>query len=245
MIIQKVIFVVSTAKYSEKEIALFQQIRNSIEDCVYKKINSMRNEKKTASDINVIERECEASFFKEFEAQIKIEQNNCSEFFDQLHQDNTQIYEKIKMHAEQGLRNPNLKEIKCQAIPSSEELAEVYQLGIDWFNKNDFRNAFLYFAYFSIIDSENANAWLARAMTEQNLKRYEDALKSYAISLALNPDNLMTTLNTMNCLILAEHLEEAKQIYEEFTRNVNPIDYEGNDEITSKLTMIKKYINKK
>lgn len=209
-------------------------------------------------DIASITKKCEERFFSDLGKEIEDLVGQLPSFFRQLELDNKIIYDKIYNQLV-GLSKTSeeftnlikscitfkeLNNLSSAFVLTPEDLKKLYDQGKNWFTEEDYNKAFLYFLFLTSIDSQNAENWIARGMSEQNLGRFNEAIATYMIVIKLDPDYLLNYLQIIDCLILNKQLNEASQLYSTFMREIDPTDYSDSPFLLSKLEGIKNFINK-
>lgn len=194
-------------------------------------------------------KQTEEEFFFNFEKDCEKYNQTCQKFYDQLKIDNVDLYNKVIEEPRKLI--DKFKEVKdisdlnqLNNFNYSEDvLRKVYEKGVHWFHDEHFDKSHLYFTFLSLVDSTNIHVWLLKGMNEQNLELYDDALSSYAIAISLNPTFLSAYIQTIQCLILGNHLDKAREVFDVFTHDVSPHEYEHNDYMKSQIEGIKEYLH--
>jgi len=241
--------------YNAEEINLFMSISKEIQSMADQKL---LNEKKQAhhgrhhKDHNnqkkTILKRCEEHYFELFENEVEKIHAKCERFYTQLKGDNPNLYQKIKEKAEEfSKKQDTLKSIHSlsqanQSLFSENVLREVYEKGVSWFQDEHFEIASLYFMFLSFVDSKNPQVWLMKGMSEQNSEHYDEALSSYAVSISLDSSVLAVYIQIINCLILAQHLDRAREIYDLLMHEIDPHEYVHNEYMLSKIEEIREYL---
>lgn len=216
-----------------------KMIDEEIDKRVLEKINALQNAHTPNIDAAKIEKECRDELIKEVIRQVKEDEKKIPEFFQQLQLDNPKLYEVLKLRADQSMAN-SVEKFKITL--DKDELEKLLSLGRKWFVEDDYNKAFLYFCFITLADPKNADAWLKRGMAEHNLQKYDNAMQSYASSLMIDPRSLLTYINLMNSLILANRIEEAKQIYDDLAPDLDPSFFTNGSDIANKLVVVKQYV---
>jgi tetratricopeptide (TPR) repeat protein len=122
---------------------------------------------------------------------------------------------------------------------SEDILKKLYERGVSAFQADHAEIALLYFTFLSMVDAKNSQIWLMKGMSAQNSGHYDEALAAYNMAISLDPNFLAAYIQTINCLILANHLDAARAAYELFMHEVDPQEYIHNPYIIEKLDTIK------
>lgn len=220
---------------------------------VNRKVHEMTDEivvkrsNKSAGKIDraAIQKECEEVYFKELGKELEKELKNFNVFYDFLSHDNHEVFNKIKGIVTSKLNHSNVESVDdllkvSTQKPDEKLINELKQIALNAFNKEDFNKAFYYFSYLALVESNNSQFWLLKAMSAHNLNRMDEALKAYDYSIALDPQNLLAHIHRLNGLIKAHQLEKGRHCLEEFVRNFDHQDYDNNPFFVSSLERIKK-----
>lgn len=219
---------------------------------VNKKINEMTDEKvvarskKTPTPVKrqVVERECEEVYFKELGKELDNELKNFNAFYEQLHHDDPDLYSKVRGRIVSTLKSANVDSIDdllriSTQKPDQKILTELKEVGLGAFEHKEFERAFLYFSYLALVDSDNPQFWLLKAMAAHNDGKINDALKCYEYSIALAPHYLLAYIHLMNCQVLAKQFDKAKHTYDDFQRQFDHKEYDNISFVVSNLKNIK------
>lgn len=232
-------------KLKESETEAFSQIKKIIDERVFAKMSKPGAQ---TANINDVEKECQAAVFNELKKTISEQFEVITPFARQLALDDINLFNSIKSKTNQTeileLMNSNkIEDLKnYPAVLSSDDLDAIYNLGYKWFQSNEYDKALLYFSYLSLLDGLNSSVWKMKGMTEYHLQKYYNALRSYVLAINYNPTDLISYIYIIYCLILTQQIEAAKQVYEDFSKEIDPDVYMDNSEIKEKLKLIKQFL---
>lgn len=241
--------------YNEEEMNLFMSVNKEIthmaDHQLMKETKHQNHHHKLDHDTHKksLLKKCEEQFFEKFEKELEKMNASCESFYIQLKADNNTLYQKVtKKIQEVAKKQASCKSVQdlsqCnQELFSDEVLKEIYEKGINWFQDKHFDISLLYFTFLSIVEGKNSQIWLMKGMCEQNLGHYEDALSAYALSISLDSSFLPAYIQTMDCLILAQDLNKATEVYDLFMHQINSHAYANNEYMLSKLETIREYLH--
>ncbi len=222
---------------SEMELNAFKTVQEQIDEAVCKRINLSPQ---GAANFSLINKECKDQFFSGFQKELDSQFEFIQDFGRQFAMDHKDLFEKANVHVT-GLLN-NVNEHNTSNMFTNDENSLIFQTGINWFNQNDYLKAFLYFSFLAVTNPKNANMWLLKGITEQNLGKNEEALKSYNVALSIEPENLMAQVNIIGCLILLNYPDAAKKSYEIF-KAIDPLLYDSDEDLKARLAVIEEQLN--
>lgn len=232
------------SKSSKEELTLFRFAKFAIDQKVQEKVATL---KKGSFDLKKIYQKCEADFFAELQVQVEKTLMDAAPFFPLLQEDNQQFFDKLTAPIKKNqdliksrLNDPNSwGDLKDLIVISPEDYEELNRLGEKWFNVKNYDKALLYFIFLTLQQPKNTDYWLAKGLSQQNLKRYKDALISYLMIIQIDPTQLLAYLQVVECLILDNNLDMAKQCFNEFLTTIDPKSYEGHEFVIDKINKIK------
>ena len=100
------------------------------------------------------------------------------------------------------------------------------------------------YVFLSFVDELNADVWLLKGMSEQNMQRYEEALQSYFTSVKADPTVLLSYIQIVDTLLLSGKVDEARQVYSTLQAEIEPSEYLNYPFYASKCKKIEAYLNK-
>lgn len=241
----------ATPQMSEEEV-FYQTAKEAIVQKVHDKVDSLSKSNQPI-DLPKIEKKAENDFFEELSQQMDQSVEYFSSFFDVLQNDKKQIFLKL-LNPENPAKDleseikacktfKEMRELSPASVLTADDFAELYDQGTKWFDEQHFDKAFLYFLFLTSCKSDNFEYWLGKAMCEQSLGKYKDALASYSKVAELNPDFGLTYLQMIECLLLLNQKEDAKELYSLFFQDIKPAEYAKDAYFASKLEAVKSSLN--
>ena len=234
-----------TTQFSEAEIKAFNAVNELIDQAVLQKINSMPV---GTADIVRIKKECEDQILPQIKTEMLNQLEVIKEFGKQFALDLPELCEKAKLFYANSLNKSenqdisNSNKLNPETYYTKEEIQIIYNTGRNWLEQNDYAKALLYFSFLAITNSKNADLFVLKGMVEQNLGKNEEALKSYAIALAIEPENINAQVNFMCCLLILNHADLARQAFDEF-KTIDPALYVNNNDLKERVFIIEQQLN--
>lgn len=231
---------------SREELDLFQQINELVEEKIKVKIQEEQLAGHTIINKDMLERECTDDVFHEVEMSLSGMMQYIDLFNEHLQKDHPDLYKELKYHVEKDMES--LKKLSSfhEVIEYGKKhridphlLDRVYKVSVNYCTAGNLDEAFLCFNWLCLVDSKNPRMWFMKGITEQNLKRYAEALCSYYQVISLDTDFINVYTQIMNCLILMGDLANAKEIYKTFTKQVDPKTYANDRTFCENMLWIK------
>lgn len=211
----------------------FEIIFKEIHRMADEKIVSLANSPFAKVNPESIIKKCELIITEKFKKELNENFSHIRLFFDKLETDNGILANKLKSRVNEAeVSNTEFKLLE-------EEIEEIKQFGIKLFGKSDYENSYIYFLFLSLLEPNNSQHWLLRAMAEQNLGKFNEAFRSYGLAVMLSPKYLLAHIMLMKCLIAADKVEVCNQYYLEFIQNINSSEYEQDAYFASEINLIK------
>ncbi len=231
-------------------VELLKLIKNNIDRKADEKTIKNYNENGSVPliDRNKIEQQVEEDYWRRFSEELDKTSSEVLIFYENLQKDNPDLYHQLKAKTPlfdlQKIKT--LEEFnKVELLRLTEdECYELYLLGTTFFNEGNFAKAFEYLNFLSFHEKENPDVWLAKGMTEQALKKYNEALQSYKKSIKLTPSFLIDYLLMVDCLVALNRREEANKIFELFVNEVHPNMYPDHEVFQDKVQSLKEKLDK-
>jgi len=237
---------VTKIKYTEEELSLFEGIHSAILEKTENKIAAKIKTGHHKIDEAGIEKQCTTEFFSEFEGQVSQSCKYTDDFLALLKHDDAKLYEqlshKIEHYSADFEKVKNFHDLVKfgKHLKFSEPMLEkIFQIGTHHYKTGHYQNAFLYFNWLCSVEGDNPQMWFLKGVVEQNLERYNDALISYYGVIALHQDFIPVYTQLMNCLLLMGNKKAAKEVYDIFTKNVDPSAYKHDKTFVENLHCLK------
>jgi len=97
---------------------------------------------------------------------------------------------------------------------SEEDYEAVYLLGHNFYSQGRYSDALKAFGYLMTINHMDRRFAFSFAASCQMLKRYEEAVRCYALAAAMDPDDPVPTFHIAECLVSLGMVEEAIGMFE-------------------------------
>lgn len=179
-----------------------EMINNYIDEMVDAKIIALSKSPFAKIDKESIRKECEKKVYNEIDKHVTKEKKILSELPSLLKEDNPHLADQI------GSKDKDF-------------LEQIKELGMNWYEKQNFTKAKSYFVFLSKTERENPEFWLLRGMAEHSLHELPEALASYAFALELAPNYSYAHLQLIKCLIAMQELNSAREQFEPFMHDLD------------------------
>lgn len=216
-------------------------------------------------DPKKIEKECIQELVLGMEPQFENNSKILINFKERLKEDHPDLYKQlIEWQAKQAagdriedlLKSQKSGEMTLEDIatllgidndPSSkvftdQDLDILFNIAKNWFSKNEYSRAYDYLVSLTILSAQSSEVWLMRGIIEQHLGKFDNAIESYFKAILYDPNDIKIFINLMNCLILANKLEQAKAVYDKFKLEIDPSMYSHDEQIAKGLESIRKFV---
>ena len=244
-------------KEKKEENRLFLSIKEYIDSAVDNELvtlnkNGLMTTKENSERFNdEIRKKHENKVFDLIQHEIENDAKLITSFFNQVKVDDIAIYEKlIENQLDEETVNKKLQ--ACRTVEdfselysnplSTENLQQLNEIGKKWFNNGAFDKALFYFHYLVTAEPKNVDNWLSKAITEQNLTKYQEAIQSYFIVIDLKPEYLLSYLQVIECLILNNQIEEGKIFFTNLIGVLETIDYSENELYVTKIKSLNDFL---
>ncbi len=196
-------------------------------------------------DKDAIKNECKNLLIKQIEKMVTVNADNFNAFYDQLKMDNLNLYSKIIDSTKDKVGHEGKISLLESGLASdikleSEDLMELQNLGMQWFKKEDWHKAYLYFSFLAAVERNDPVHFALKGMAAQNLGQFAEALGLYDDAIALAPQYEVAQIQKIKCLIAANQTEEAKHQYDLFSSMSHTTD----EFLVSELASIKNAFSK-
>ncbi len=239
--------------FDKEDLIFFSSIKKQIDELTDQEI-ILKQKTSQKIDRKSIRDKKEREFLDNLNTLLQNIALQCSGLGEELKKDNIQIYEKLKSFCsdkesiiEKYKDYSSIKELKnqCKNLLSQEELKNLAEIGAQHFDQNRFNEARLYFLFLSVLEPFNANHCISKGMAEQNMKNYDEAIASYFMAITLDSTQLLPYLEIIDCFILSNRIDEAKQIFSQIEKEVHPNEYADNPFYASKIKIIRDSLAKR
>lgn len=229
------------------------QLRNAqallvkeIDEMIDKKVVSLNSRFPSQKvDKESIKKQCEEALGQEIRKNLV---ESCDEnilFFEQLKIDNPELEKSIRNTLKE--KAPTSEKIQSiddlakfsDAIPSQQEIQALNDMGMNYFNNENWSKACLYFTFLSHVEMNNPVSWVLRGMSEHNIGQYDKALHSYATALTFAPQYVFAHVQLMKSLMASNQMSLAQKYYDEFLHRIDPQTYANDIFFTEQLEIIK------
>lgn len=238
-------------KTSQAQEEILKSVKEIVSERVSKNVETLLKLGSTKIDEKAIEKKCSEELFRELDDFMAGVSKNVDKFFALLKGDDPVLYAKVEEKAAEGneaiKKVTNLQELieyGKEKRYDDETLDKVYTIGARYYSDGDFDNAFLYFSWLCLVDGDNPQMWFMKGVVELNLKKYDRAVASFYEVVNIDPGFIKVYTQLMNCLILMGDLPIAKNVYDAFTRDIDPRSYEDDSLFTENMSYIKKILQK-
>jgi tetratricopeptide (TPR) repeat protein len=237
----------------KEEEEIFLEMKGQIEKMTDTEVKALADKAPLRElDVEAIREKKVKEYLDQMKNQMEETAYQLLPFFDQIREDSLSLFNKICQPIDPEELNrklvacKTLGEIKkvCNRPLLPEDLREIKQLGESWFKAEQYDKAQLYYLYLTAVESGNEKNWLAKGMTEQNMGLYQEAIGSYFFAIRLSPTHLFPYLLLIDCLILSDKLDEARQFFEVLEREVSSELYAENRLYISKIDKIRQYLQR-
>jgi len=248
------------ANLDKEDLEFYLETKKSIDNILDQKIISLtKHHHPSEIEVKKLTEECEKQYFenmtKRIENDVALHTHTIVLVIEELKESNPLLYKKfnnISKLTESGELNKMIAD--CKSIKdfknftknlltlSEDDKNEIYKIGSKWFESDCFDKALSCFYFLSVIEPTNVTYWISRGMAQQNLGKYIDAINSYYRVISLAPEYFLSYLQIIECTILNEQLDIAKQLLENIMKEVDPKEYSNNQTYVSKINDFKKIL---
>lgn len=237
------------AKLSHEEAEFFHQVDEQVDEKVHGKIRKQHKHGHQKIDEKAIEEECAQEVFQELQKPVTEMIHTGEQFFKQLKHDDPHLY--VEFGHELEVKGVDLQKVtdfdafveywnQHQIDPKM--LYKIYQIGERHYVSREFEKAHLYFTWLCAADAKSPQMWFVKGIVEQSMKKFGDAVASFCQVITLDPTIVNVYTQLMNCLILMGELEAARQVFDIFSKEIDPKDYKNDNFITNNVNSIKEIL---
>ncbi len=198
---------------------LLQTIDHAIEEEKNKKL--MKLAQVTNAEQKVAQEHAEQEVFTQIEQLIATDQSHIGEFLTALEAEHAGTWKELcsLFWSKEKELGQNLSWHELLMVGSSlqvpEELLQVlYQAGVEYYKNGKYSIALGGFLFLSGLIPDRAQVWLLQGICQQHMHQLERAFSSFETVLNLDSRLCMAYPLMIQCLLLADQVEQAKALYE-------------------------------
>lgn len=202
-------------------------IKEEIDQMVDEKMVSRANSPFANADLSAIKKECEIHFFKDLETAINKDLSIRDKFYVDLEKDDPLLSKKMIDALTMPTEINSLTEIMHNPPVNLDPsiISSLKELGLASFKQKNYEKASHYFTALTVFVPENPDFWLLNAMCKHNQEQYPDAVRCYLKTIELAPYYPYAYVQCIQSFIAADHLDDAKVMYNSLIKNFTPEEY--------------------